>query len=95
MGRPRKTTYKAPKPKNPKVGVDWKIEEQAKEWLKSTKTKEEIRSCDFLFDDQISRRKQREVYNKYGIPDSTIVSGIFNRAFNPKMGLRKQNHDED
>jgi len=42
----------------------------------------------WLSPDQLDARHKREVYNKNGVPDAALFSGIFGRVYNPMAGQR-------
>ncbi|QAY04460.1 hypothetical protein SEA_TEARDROP_72 [Mycobacterium phage Teardrop] len=41
-----------------------------------------------LLPDQLRMRYEREVYNRNGVADPAIESGIYHRAYNPRIGHR-------
>ncbi|AON96837.1 hypothetical protein BI081_gp086 [Mycobacterium phage Tonenili] len=41
-----------------------------------------------LLPDQLRMRYEREVYNRNGVADPAIESGIYHRAYNPQVGRR-------
>jgi hypothetical protein len=61
------------------------------DWLLFTDEKEEAEDPMILNPDMYKRRVTKEIYNKNGIPDPEIVSGLFNRT-HPQG--RKVNSDE-
>lgn len=71
-------------------GVDYKLEQQANELLKESRRGITALSAkkDFLTEEQLKQRKDREVYNANGVPDVHIMSGLYKRSYNPLAGLR-------
>ena len=43
---------------------------------------------DILSGEQYMLRRSREVYNINGVPDSSLMSGLYRRAYNPHAGQR-------
>lgn len=43
---------------------------------------------DILTEEQLLLRKSKEVYNQNGVPDRSLMSGIFKREYNPTIGRR-------
>ena len=77
-------------PARVRSGVDWDLETQADELLRQSRvgiTKVSDKQ-DFLTNDQLERRRCREVYNRNGIPDAHLYSGLYRRAWNPHAGTR-------
>jgi AraC-like DNA-binding protein len=52
---------------------------------------------DFLSPDQLALRSAREVGNRNGFSDESLMSGMFRRAYNPLFGQRpgKISHGHD
>lgn len=73
-----------------KNGEDSTLEEQARVLL--TKSRQGITALsekrDWLSDDQLKLRYDREVMNHNGIPDESLMSGLFRRAYNPLANSR-------
>lgn len=72
-----------------KNGVDYDLEEYADELLAEYRRKRPRREDDdpyeVLSPGQIDRRHSREIYNKNGVPEVELYSGIYRRADNPLM----------
>lgn len=49
----------------------------------------------YLTPGQLGRRKFREVYNKNGFPEPHLYSGLFRRAYDPRVNKRKANPSDD
>lgn len=75
---------------NPMCGVDFALEQQANEILREGRRGITALSAkkDYLTEEQLALRLQREVYNINGVPDAHIFSGIYRRSFNPNTGHR-------
>jgi hypothetical protein len=71
-------------------GVDFSLEEQADHLLADGRRGANRASDtrDWLTKEQLTLRRQKEVYNSNGIPDGRLVCGIYRRAFNPTLGCR-------
>lgn len=73
-----------------RAGVNFDLEKQANEWLR--KSREGVTALsekkDFLTEEQMALRLQREIYNVNGFPDPHIRSGYYRRAYNPNTGQR-------
>jgi hypothetical protein len=71
-------------------GKDESIEDEANRLL--ARSREGITALkdkrDFLSPDQLALRNAREVGNRNGFADETLVSGMFRRAYNPCLGQR-------
>lgn len=80
------------------IGVDPYLEEQADRILAEDRARRGAASKEdgYLTDGQMDSRRQREVYNKNGVPESSLYSGLFRRAYNPLIGKRgaKPSSDE-
>lgn len=83
----------------PKSGIDWRLEEEANEILRESRkdvTKLSEKKY-WLTEEQLNLRQSREVYNQFGVPDASLVSGLYRRAYNPHAGHRpskSRNSDE-
>jgi hypothetical protein len=71
-------------------GVDFALEQQANAILREGRRGITALSekKDYLTDEQMALRLQREVFNVNGVPDVHIRSGLYRRAFNPLTGRR-------
>ena len=71
-------------------GVNFALEKAANELLR--KGRKGITALsqkqDYLTEEQLQLRQDREVYNHNGFPDPHIVSGLYRRAYNPDAGSR-------
>jgi hypothetical protein len=81
-----------------KSGDDYKLEEEAAAWL--AKSREGVTALsekrDYLTYDQLQLRAQREILNQNGVPDESLMSGLFRRAFNPNAHCRpNRRHTRD
>lgn len=78
-----------------KCGVDWELEALADQLLcESRKGVTRVsEKRDFLTADQLERRRAREVYNRNGVPDPHLYSGLYRRAYNPDAGTRPSKHN--
>lgn len=81
-------------------GINYKIEADANEWLRKgregvTKLSEKK---DYLTEEQLSLRNDREVPNGHGFPEAHIFSGMYRRSYNPLAGKRPsksgRSHDD-
>lgn len=73
-----------------KTGIDFTLEEAANMILAEGRkgvTKLSDKK-DYLTEEQLVLRQQREVYNSNGVPDKGIVCGLYRRTYNPNMGRR-------
>lgn len=78
------------------VGVDPYLEEQADRILaEDRKRSAKEDDGDYLTDGQMDSRRQREVYNKNGVPESHLYNGLFRRAYNPLIGKRGRSPSQD
>ena len=75
---------------NPMHGVNFSLEQQANAILREGRAGITALSekKDYLTDEQLALRLQREVYNINGVPDVHIRSGIYRRAYSPLAGRR-------
>lgn len=71
-------------------GVNPALEEQANLLLAETRrgVTNHSEKQDFLLEDQLAMRLSREVYNENGVPDKSIISGLYKRVYNPFLGKR-------
>lgn len=73
------------------MGVDPYLEEQADKILADDRKRRGAKAAsedNYLTDGQMESRRQREVYNKNGVPESSLYNGLFRRAYNPLIGKR-------
>ena len=77
-----------------KSGTNYSVEEEAnrllavgREGVTSLKDKR-----DYLTEDQLALRASKEILNTQGVPDASLVSGLFRRAFNPNSGHRPRGY---
>lgn len=71
-------------------GINHQLEEEANRWLAEARKGVTNHSDkqDYLSEEQLAMRLGREVYNENGVPDKSIISGLYRRAYNPNMGKR-------
>lgn len=71
-------------------GVDFDLEEQANAILREGRRGVTALSAkkDYLTEEQLMLRQNREVFNVNGVPDCHIMSGLYRRAYNPLAGNR-------
>lgn len=71
-------------------GIDYGLEAEANEWLR--KSREGVTKLsekkDYLTEEQLALRWDREVPNGHGFPEAAICSGLYRRAYNPLAGKR-------
>lgn len=73
-----------------RTGVEYSLEEEADRLLAEGRrgvTRLEDKK-DYLTRDQLMLRMSREVLNCHGIPDASLMSGMFRRAYNPRSADR-------
>lgn len=72
------------------VGIHHSLEEQANQILAESRRgiTNHSEKQDYLSEEQLQMRLSREVYNENGVPDKSIVSGLYRRTYNPNMGKR-------
>ena len=72
----------------PLCGVDFTLEEAANAILREGRRGITALSAkkDYLTEEQLALRHNREVYNVNGVPDVHIRSGLYRRAYNPGAG---------
>ena len=80
-------------------GTNYELEAIANEILRKSRigvTKLSEKK-DYLTEEQLMLRQRREVSNGHGFPESHIVSGQYNRAYNPLAGKRpgKSRHGDE
>jgi hypothetical protein len=84
---------------NLRCGEDFSVEEEANRWL--ARSREGITALsekrDWLSYDQLQLRRSREVFNRNGIADEELVSGLFRRAYNPMANSRpsRRGHQDE
>jgi len=65
------------------------IEEEAEKILaKGRRQDEGSDKTQYLSREQHILRKNREVYSNSGVPDASLISGIYKRVYNPDFGNR-------
>ena len=71
-------------------GEDFSLEEEANQLL--ARSREGVTALsekrDWLSCDQLQLRRSREVFNRNGVADEELVSGLFRRAYNPMAHSR-------
>lgn len=66
-------------------GIDFGLEEEADRLLADGRrglTRLEDKK-DYLTRDQMNLRMSREVLNHHGVPDASLIRGMFRRSYNP------------
>lgn len=78
-------------------GVNWKLEDAADELLAEGRrgVTSMAAKTDYLSREQLALRQSKEVYNCQGVPDSSLVSGLYRRAYNPLAGERPKHKKSD
>lgn len=71
-------------------GIDYTLEDMADALLAQArrerpKAEEDADPYPVLSPGQMARRQAREVYNRNGTPEAHFYSGIYRRAYNPKI----------
>lgn len=65
------------------------IEEDAERLLAKGRRDEESKDkTDYLSREQLILRRNREVYSANGIPDGSLIRGLYKRTYNPEYGNR-------
>ena len=67
------------------------IEEDAERLLAATRRQARVTQDDpgdYLSREQYILRKTREIYNTLGVPDASLISGMYKKAYNPEFGRR-------
>lgn len=65
------------------------IEEDAERLLAAGRRKaESTEKNDYLSREQLTLRRNKEVYSNNGSPDASLVSGMYKRTYNPEFGAR-------
>lgn len=65
------------------------IEEDAEKLLAKGRRDDESKDkTDYLSREQLILRRNREVYSANGIPDASLISGLYKRTYNPEFGNR-------
>jgi hypothetical protein len=82
------TYLEPPKVMSLKSGMSYKVEEEADKLLATGREGVTALSDkrDYLTNDQLALRASKEILNSQGVPDASIVSGLFRRAYNPFSG---------
>jgi hypothetical protein len=62
------------------------IEEEAGKIL--AKDRRQSGAGDYLSEEQMNLRLKKEVYSTNGVPDASLISGMYKRTFNPEFGKR-------
>lgn len=71
-------------------GIHPVVEAEANEWLRRSRegvTKLSEKK-DFLTEEQLALRGDREIPNGHGYPEEHLFSGMYKRAYNPLAGKR-------
>jgi len=86
-----------PPPMRLRSGDDLATEEQANEMLVNSRRAEGkfADRREWLTTEQIMLRQHKEVYNQNGVPDVSLVSGMYRRAHNPNAGHRPGKHKSE
>lgn len=79
---------------NLKSGEDFSVEEEANRLL--AHSREGVTALsekrDWLSGDQLQLRRSREVFNRNGVADEELISGLFRRVYNPMAHSRPSHH---
>jgi hypothetical protein len=71
-------------------GINYEAEAEANEWLR--KSREGVTKLsekkDYLTEEQLMLRTNREIPNGHGHPEHHIISGLYRRSYNPLAGKR-------
>lgn len=80
-----------------KSGVDFALEEEADRLLAESRKGVTALSekRDYLTKDQLQLRAQREITNRTGVCDESIIRGSFRKAYNPQFGQRPHGKASD
>lgn len=77
------------KPMALRSGDGNQTEEDAEKFLAAGRRQQ---VCDpdnvYLSREQMMLRRSKEVFNMHGVPDASLVRGLYRRAFNPLAGSR-------
>jgi hypothetical protein len=78
-------------------GVNWKLEDQADALLAEGRrgVTSMAAKTDYLSREQLALRQSKEVFNTNGVPDSSLVAGLYRRAYNPLSGQRPKHRKSD
>lgn len=78
-------------------GVNWKLEDAADELLAEGRrgVTSMAAKTDYLSREQLTLRQSKEVFNTNGVPDSSLVAGLYRRAYNPLSGQRPKHRKSD
>ena len=70
-------------------GEKLNLEEDAEKLLAADRRKSENKDkTDYFSREQMILRRNREVYSTNGVPDASLISGLYKRAYNPEFGSR-------
>jgi hypothetical protein len=64
------------------------IEEDTNKLIADDRRANPHTETDILSGEQYMLRRSREVFNINGVPDASLVSGLYRRAYNPQYGQR-------
>lgn len=65
------------------------IEEDAEKLLAAGRRQAEtLEKNDYLSREQLTLRRNKEVYSNNGSPDASLVRGLYKRTYNPEFGNR-------
>lgn len=93
MRAEREAELKA-KPFHLRSGDKNPIEEDAEKLLAAGRRKalaadpESVEKNDYLSREQLTLRRNKEVYSTTGAPDASLVRGLYKRSYNPEFGNR-------
>lgn len=84
----------APRYLSTKSGTNYKLEEEADKLLATSREGVTALSDkrDYLTNDQLALRASKEILNSQGVPDASLVSGLFRRTYNPLSGQRPRGY---
>lgn len=78
-------------------GINNELEEQANAILREGRRGVTALSekKDYLTEEQLNLRQSREVLNSNGVPDPSIMRGLYRRAYNPTANVRPRRCQQD
>jgi hypothetical protein len=78
-----------PQPLVLRSGEKINLEEDAEKLLAADRRKAESKDkTDYFSREQMILRRNREVYSTNGVPDASLISGMYKRTYNPEYGNR-------
>lgn len=78
-----------PKPLILRSGEKLDLEETAEKLLAADRRQAESKDkTDYFSREQMILRRNREVYSANGVPDASLIRGLYKRVYNPEFGNR-------